>query len=247
MHEVVKGESVSQWASTPSGALGTASGEAVAYYGSEFWRRENLKFSAPWYRLQKCAGIVNGVVRGRSCTLLDVGCGPAALRRLVPENVEYYGIDIAIQDPSPNLREADILGTPIRFGDRRFDVVIASGVFEYFGEFQSEKLREISEVIKQGGTFIVSYTNFSHRAPQVYERVNNVQSIAKFRQSLDEWFQVDHMFPASHNWKHSQPSRRIVRYTNMHFSMNVPWISPVLAVEYFFICSPRPEGTSRVR
>lgn len=235
---------MSQSVSTANSAVGTGPADGVAYYGPEFWRRENLKFSAPWYRLQKCARIVDRVARGRPCSLLDLGCGPAALRRLLPQNIEYYGMDIAIQEPDPKLLEADILKAPIRFGNRRFDVVIASGVFEYLGEFQSQKLREISDLLEQDGRFIVSYTNFSHRAPQVYERVNNVQSIVSFERSLERCFHIDHMFPASHNWKHSQPSRKIVSEINLRFNAQIPWISHMLAVEYLFICSSLPERPS---
>jgi hypothetical protein len=32
--------------------------------------------------------------------------------------------------------------------------------------------------------------------------------------------------------------RRLLRAINMHVNMNIPVISPKLAVEYFFICSP---------
>ena len=51
----------------------------------------------------------------------------------LPRNVHYYGIDIAIQDPAPNLREADILKEPVGFGGRTFDIAVAQGLFEYMG------------------------------------------------------------------------------------------------------------------
>jgi SAM-dependent methyltransferase len=233
-----KGEIVSQPAGYGTGNLEKGTEDLPAYYGNEFWRRENLKFAAPWYRLEKCARLIDGVARGRPSTLLDVGCGPAALRQLVPLNIEYYGIDIAIQNPGPNLLEVDILDGPVRFGEKRFDIVVASGIFEYLGEFQSQKLQEISQIVKPGGTFIVSYTNFAHRARRVYERLNNVQPVESFERSVSEYFRVEHTLPASYNWKHSQPSRKIVREINMHLNFNIPFISRALAVEYFFICSP---------
>src|SRR5215831_8032246 len=112
--------------SDPISSKGTIPESGVAdasrYYKREFWSKENLKFSHPWYRMEKCARLIDRLAQGRECTLLDVGCGPAALMQLLPSNVEYYGIDIAIQDPAPNLIEADILEAPIKFDDKRFDI-----------------------------------------------------------------------------------------------------------------------------
>src|SRR6266851_8927041 len=122
-------------------------GHTARYYKREFWSEENLKFSQPWYRLEKSAQIINKVAQGRECALLDVGCGPATLMRLLPANIHYHGIDIAIHDPAPNLIEADFLETPIRFGDKRFDIIIAQGVFEYVGGFQSQKFAEIAQIL----------------------------------------------------------------------------------------------------
>ena len=87
-------------------------------YKKDFWSKENLQYSRPHYRLEKSARIINRIARGRSRTLLDVGCGPAPpLRSLLRPNIEYCGIDIAIHDPAPNLIEADFLrrrsGLPI--------------------------------------------------------------------------------------------------------------------------------------
>ena len=46
-------------------------------YKKDFWSKENLEYSRPHYRLEKSARIINRIARGRRCTLLDVGCGPA--------------------------------------------------------------------------------------------------------------------------------------------------------------------------
>ena len=78
-------------------------GNARQYYKRDFWGKENLKFVEPHFRLEKAARIINNTARGRECDLLDVGCGPATLKRLLGENVHYHGIDIAIHDPAPNL------------------------------------------------------------------------------------------------------------------------------------------------
>ena len=52
---------------------------------------------------------------------------PASLMRLLQPNIQYYGMDIAIHDPAPNLIETDFLEVPIRFDVKRFDIVIAQG------------------------------------------------------------------------------------------------------------------------
>jgi SAM-dependent methyltransferase len=208
-------------------------------YKREFWSVENLKFSEPWYRLEKSAKLITALAQGRRWTLLDVGCGPAALSHVLPENVEYYGIDMAIQTPAPNLIECDFLESPIAFNAMRFDIVVANGVFEYMGDFELTKLAEISRLLEPNGKFVATYTNFGHRRPVIYPAFSNVKPLEGFREDLSRYFTVDRVFPASHNWKHSQPSRRLVRAVNMHVSANIPVVSPKLAVEYFFVCSPR--------
>jgi SAM-dependent methyltransferase len=208
-------------------------------YKKDFWSNENLKYNRPHYRLEKSARIINRLAHDKGCTLLDVGCGPAALMPLLHPNIGYYGIDIAIHDPAPNLIEADFLETPIRFDDKCFDIVLAQGVFEYLGSFQARKFAEIAELLNNNGTFIVSYVNFAHRDRKIYWPYSNVQSLDDFRQSLARYFKIQRFLPASHNWNHSEPGRRLVKAANMHISINVPFISRVLAVEYFFICSSR--------
>ena len=167
--------------------------------------------------------------------------------RLLPPNIQYHGIDIAIHDPAPNLIEADFLKTPIRFSDKRFDIIVAQGVFEYVGDFQSQKFAEIAHLLNENGIFIVSYTNFGHRNKQIYWPFSNIQSFDDFRKSLARYFNIERFFPASHNWKHAQPNRKLVKTVNMHIDMNIPFISPVLAVEYFFICSSRNSSGSEAR
>jgi SAM-dependent methyltransferase len=213
--------------------------ETASRYKRDFWEEENLKFGEPWYRLEKSARIIRRLAGKRECTLLDVGCGPATLMRLLSANIHYYGIDIAIHNPAPNLIEADLIESEIAFGDKRFDLIAALGVFEYAGQSQSRKFSEIARILNPGGKFIVTYTNFGHRKKRIYEAFSNVRTLDSFRQDLRRYFNIDESFPASHNWKHSQPSRELVKAANMHVTFNIPLVSPMLAVDYFFICSPR--------
>lgn len=221
--------------SDPTGSKGII--PEAQYYQKDFWSKENLKFSEPHYRLEKAARIIKKLAQGKQCALLDVGCGPATLMRLLPTNVQYYGLDIAIHNHASNLIEADLLKTPVRFGDKRFDLILAQGVFEYLGDVQSEKFAEISAILKEDGRFIVSYWNFGHRDPQMYHAFSNVQPLDDFRNDLKRFFKIDKSFPASHNWRHYGPNRPITRAINMPMEFNIPLVSPILAVEYFFVCS----------
>lgn len=209
----------------------------VEHYKRDFWIKENLKHVPPHYRLKKAARVVTRISRGRECDLLDLGCGPATLMYQLPDNIRYYGIDIAIHTPAPNLIETDFLENPIRFGDMRFGIILAQGVFEYMGDAQDEKFAEIAGLLAPGGKFVVTYTNFGHRNRRLFEAFSNVQPMADFRACLARHFTVEKVFPASHNLSGGQPSRKFIKAANMHVDTNIPLISPMLAVEYFLICS----------
>jgi cyclopropane fatty-acyl-phospholipid synthase-like methyltransferase len=215
---------------------GSGAGDAVKPYKRDFWDKENLKYGEPHLRAQKVARLINKIARGKECDLLDIGCGPAGLRVLLDENIRYHGIDIAIHDPAPNLIQADLVENPIEFNGKRFDIVVAQGAFEYFGEVQSQKFDEIKKLLADDGTFIVSYWNFGHRNARIYEAFSNIQPLNDFRESLASYFKISSSFPASHNWKHNMSDRRLLKAVNAHVNMNIPFVSPRLAVEYLFIC-----------
>lgn len=229
MTDPVRGDSVIP-------ARGTA--DTAQYYKRDFWSQQAYKFSQPWYRLDKIVKLIAKAAPAGQCTLLDVGCGPATLGRLLPPRIQYYGIDIAIQKQAPNLREADLLKSRIEFGDKRFDLVVAQGLFEYLADAQSRKFSEIAEIMNDNGKFILTYTNFGHRNRVIYEAFSNVQPIAAFRRDLARHFTIESSFPVAHNWKHGHPSRKLVKAVNMRVTVNIPVLSPALAVEYFFVCSP---------
>ncbi|MGB6456965.1 MAG: methyltransferase domain-containing protein [Streptosporangiaceae bacterium] len=226
-------------ASDASVLPGEDAGRAARYYKREFWIEENRKHIPAHYRLRKLTRIISKVAAGKTTDLLDVGCGPATLRQLLPDNVSYYGIDIAIHEPAPNLLEADIVETPIRFGNMRFRIVVAQGLFEYLGHAQARKFAEVARILSRRGVFIVTFTNFGHSRAHIYEPFNNIQSVEEFRTSLMQYFRVDRSFPISHNWFGGQPRRELMKAVNMRINWNIPFLSPRLAVEYVFICSPR--------
>jgi SAM-dependent methyltransferase len=213
--------------------------ERASRYKREFWGKANLSFGTPWYRLEKSAKLIAGIADGRECSLLDIGCGPGTLESLLPPNIAYHGIDIAIHEPRPNFVEADIVDQPIVFGDRRFDLVSALGLFEYVADAQTRKFAEIAALLAGGGKFVLTYTNFAHRKTRIYEAFSNIRPMEDFSSDLRRHFMIERCFPASHNWKHSQPDKELVKAVNMRVSANVPLLSRKLAVDYFFVCSAR--------
>ena len=110
-------------------------------YKRDFWSRENLKYAQPHYRMRKVARVVNRLADGNACRLLDVGCGPATLRQLLDPNIAYYGVDIAIQEDSPNLVERDLLREPIDSDHAPFDLIVAQGFFEYMADAAVPEVR----------------------------------------------------------------------------------------------------------
>jgi SAM-dependent methyltransferase len=208
----------------------------------DFWSRENLIYDKPNFRLRKCARFINELAGDRQCALLDVGCGPAALRGLLESNVDYYGIDIAIHSPAPWLVEKDFVENPICYGDKRFDLVVALGVFEYLNGYQDRKLAEIAGILKAGGgKAIVSYLNFNHFRRILYPAYNNIRSVGDFKASLARVFEIDRWFPVSHHWRHKQPGKNALPALQMRLNRQIPFMSSWLAVEYLFICSLRAQ------
>ena len=209
------------------------------YYKRDFWAAENLKYAKPHFRLAKAARIVNKLAQDKGCELLDVGCGPATLARLLNKTIQYYGIDIAIHNPAPNLLQSDFIANPIEFDGRQFDIIVAQGVFEYVGKFQAQKLAEIKQLLKKDGTLLVSYVNFDHLHRTVYEPYSNVQPFDDFKKSLECEFHIDRYFPTSYHWYHHEPNREWLKAIQMRINFTIPWLSRLFAVEYFFLCSPR--------
>lgn len=207
------------------------------YFKREFWAKENLNYVEPHFRLQKAARLVNKIADGKECDLLDLGCGPAALKSLTTSNIRYHGIDIAIQQPAPYLLEADFVEAPINFAGKHFDIILAQGVFEYMGGHQAKKLEEIHGLLNDGGKFVVSYVNFDHRNKHIYWPYNNIQSFDTFLNSVARVFRVERYFPTSHRWYHDEPRSRAMKAIQKHINVNIPLISRRFAVEYFFICS----------
>ena len=231
--------------STDEASVELAQGIRAAYK-RDFWVQENRKHVPAHHRLRKVARVANHIAQSSECDLLDVGCGPGTLGRLLKTNISYYGVDIALHEHAPNLIERDLATAPIDFDGRKFQIVVAQGFFEYIGRLQSTKFEEIARLLDADGRFVVSYTNFGHRRSHIFEAFSNVQPMTIFRESLDCHFNVLRVFPTAYNWYGGQPRGKIVSGVNMYLNVNLPLITPQLAVEYMFICSPRQAGSEAI-
>ncbi len=114
--------------------------------------------------------------------------------------------------------------------------MVALGLFEYLGDAQQEKFREIRSLLTPRGKFLVTYGNFDHHRPSVHWTYTNVQRPAAFRASLEQEFIVERQFPTALNWNQSQPVRALTKAVNMRIDRNLPLVTPSVAVEYFFVC-----------
>lgn len=210
-----------------------------AYQDRSYWIVQNLQYAVPSFRLLKVGRLINDLAQNRACSLLDVGCGPAALRPLLVSNIDYYGMDVAIHDNDSHLRELDFSKSKISWDDKRFDFVTGLGFFEYMGQQQVRKFEEIRDILTPDGKFIMTYINFGHLRSKVWPNYNNVQSLAEMTRSLETVFRIERRFPASHHWRPKQPGRNSFRGIQMHINFEIPIVSPLLAVEYLFVCSLR--------
>jgi cyclopropane fatty-acyl-phospholipid synthase-like methyltransferase len=117
--------------------------------------------------------------------------------------------------------------------------VVAQGVFEYVGNYQARKFAEIAQLLKHNGRFVVSYVNFDHRQRYIYWPYSNVRTFREFRRDLEQYFEIQKLFPTSYNWSHKEPSRRFVRAANMYINLEIPFVSRALAVQYIVVCTAR--------
>lgn len=210
---------------------------AAEFHDKAWWNEESQKYYQLHYRLVKCARIVNQLVGGMDCDLLDIGCGPATLSKLLKPTIHYYGIDLVIHDPSPNLLEIDLVNNGISFQEKSFDFIVAQGFFEYIGANQHKKFTEIKNILKPGGKFVASYVNFSHFHKQIYPMYNNVMQLDDFIKDIKSVFKVEKCFPSSYNWMGTEPKRTWLKRIQLPIFFNIPFFCRQLGVQYFFICS----------
>jgi len=207
------------------------------FYQRDYWIKENLRYTHVYFRTVKLASIINAMSRGEQCDLLDVGCGPETLSSLLNKNINYFGIDIAIQNPKQHLREVDITCNPIHFKGQIFDFVVAAGLFEYMGGHSEEKYLEIRSLLKPSGKFIVTYMNMAHCTKPSYPSWNNITTINKFKTDLSKYYYIQDYFPSYYSTKSGDLQNVLMRKLQLHFNLDLPLLGKKYGVNYIFICS----------
>jgi SAM-dependent methyltransferase len=130
-----------------------------------YWEKRGLDFKKIHRRLLLIRSMFDMIPR-LVASVLDVGCGPAILRELLPRHVEYFGVDFApaiieaMNDPE-HFEVADLNVDARCFGSRRFDLVICSGIFEYVHDADGF-LRFLETKAQPDGYLIFTYTNRQH-------------------------------------------------------------------------------------
>lgn len=139
----------------------------VGYYGD----KEGRRFPAlvEWLQLKlymRRAQFVMRQMKGRTGSVLDVGCGRGFLLRVFQQN----GFDVTGTELSNvACRYArEVLGIPVRVGlleqlhfpDNIFDVVVMWHVLEHISD-PRPTLVEIARILRPGGIFLVGVPNFA--------------------------------------------------------------------------------------
>ena len=191
--------------------------------------------------MRKVARMVARMAGGRECDLLDVGCGPGTLQYLMRRMCITTASTYRFLSPPRTFSRQDIVESPIDFRGMKFDFVVAQGIIEYVGS-TSPRSSPRSPTCSRSGKFVLTYQNFDHRQREVYWPYSNVQRPADFRKDLARFFRIERSFPASHNWNHSQPTRRLMKASQAHLNVNIPVISPILAVDYLYVVPRSPSS-----
>jgi len=100
--------------------------------------------------------------RAAGGTVLDVGCGTGALRRVLGDRfVRYVGVDIVRYSgfpPEAEFLEADLDVEPLPIPNASADVAVAVETIEHL-ENPRRFVRELTRVVRRGGWVIVTTPN----------------------------------------------------------------------------------------
>jgi SAM-dependent methyltransferase len=89
--------------------------------------------------------------------LLDVGCCRGGLRKYLHGELEYYGVDVLINNFKNYIR-IDLNSKLLPFKNKQFDAVNCSDVLEHLF-YPLEMLKEIKRVLKDDGRVLISLPN----------------------------------------------------------------------------------------
>ena len=132
-----------------------------ALYKKDFWSEENLKYSRPHFRMEKASRLINRLARGRDRTLLDVGCGPGLLERVLDRGRWHVtGIEMApyIADFGRARLGTNVLAARLEDANlppASFDVVVMKYVLDHMEE-PFAALQKARRVIKPDGLLVIA-------------------------------------------------------------------------------------------
>ena len=96
-------------------------------------------------------------------------------------------------------------------------------------------------MLNGSGTFVAVVHQLRPSRREIYRPYSNVQPLRTIsgRSLSRTFFRIDRYFPGLAQLESRPAQPQLIKAVNMHVNVNIPLISPVLAVEYFFICSSR--------
>jgi len=109
-------------------------------------------------------------------TLLDIGIGTGLCSSLFfKHGLEIFGLDNSDEmlemcrqkGIAKELKNWDLLDTPLPYPDAHFDIIISGGVFHFFEDLQPI-FKEIARLIKPKGIFAFTNKTFSDELPIDY-------------------------------------------------------------------------------
>jgi len=170
--------------------------------------------------MRKVARMVSRLAGDREYDLLDVGCGPGTLQRLMPSNVPIT----ASTSQSPRLRITclrRISWKPRSTSGIRFDFVVAQGISSTWAS-TSHRIRRDRRTPQARRQVRAHVPELRPQATRGLLAVQQCPAPGQLPRDLSRFFKINRSFPLSHNWNHSQPRRPLMKASQAHINLNVP-------------------------
>lgn len=109
---------------------------------------------AAWQRHERMAAAIDRI--GSNLLILDIGCGPGQIARMIGQRQRVVGLDIALAPLETAARWCLAVcadATSLPFDDASFDVVICSQTLYHLPLHQA--LREFARVLRPEGTLVL--------------------------------------------------------------------------------------------
>ena len=87
--------------------------------------------------------------------ILDIGCNVGEMRKYLPKNIKYYGVDIAYEDY--DIKKIDLNYDKIPFNEK-FDFILCTEILEHLYH-PLNVIEQIPDLLKPDGIIIISLPN----------------------------------------------------------------------------------------